>query len=48
VGPQPRAVVEQIIEEAARSDEAPTIAAHILFERSTLAQFDGRFDEARR
>jgi class 3 adenylate cyclase/tetratricopeptide (TPR) repeat protein len=48
VGPQPRAVVEQIIEEAARSNEAPAMAANILFERSTLAQFDGRFEEARR
>jgi ATP/maltotriose-dependent transcriptional regulator MalT len=48
LGPQPRAVVEQIVEEVERSDEAPALAANILFERSTFAQYDGRFDEARR
>jgi class 3 adenylate cyclase/tetratricopeptide (TPR) repeat protein len=47
-GPQPRAEVEQVLDEVEQSDEAPSIAANLLWERATLAQYDGRFDEARR
>jgi tetratricopeptide (TPR) repeat protein len=47
-GPQPRAAVEELLDTIEQSDAGPATAAKVLFERSLLAQYDGRFDDARR